>query len=49
MAVALVMAPFVGAYLLVKRLQGDDASDPPIAGGAPDDPDDSATAGTYPG
>jgi hypothetical protein len=50
MAVALVAAPFVGVYLLVRHLQGDDASDPPMAGGAPDGGDDSGgTAGTYPG
>ena len=36
LAVGLVMAPFVGVYLLVRHLQGDDASDPPLAGGAPD-------------
>lgn len=48
MAVALVVAPFLGLYLLLRRLQGDDA-DPPIAGGAPDDDETSATAGTYPG
>jgi hypothetical protein len=36
MAIALVMAPFVGLYFLVRRLQGEDASGPPMAGGAPD-------------
>ena len=49
MAVALVMAPFVGAYVLVRRLGGGDEDSPPIAGGAPDDDETSATAGTYPG
>jgi hypothetical protein len=49
MAVALVMAPFVGVYLLVRRLNGGDEDPPQIAGGAPDDDDTSATAGTYPG
>ena len=49
MALALVMAPFVGLFLLIRRLQGNDPSDPPIAGGAPDDSDSSATARTYPG
>jgi hypothetical protein len=52
MAVALVAAPFVGLYLLIRRLQGNDPSDPPIAGGAPDEGEASeanSTAGTYPG
>ena len=49
MALALVMAPFVGLYLLVRRLQGGEGSDPPIAGGAPDDDTNRPTAGTYPG
>ena len=56
MAVALVMAPFVGVYLLIRRLNGggginsgsEDSA--PIAGGAPgDDESDRDTAGTYPG
>jgi hypothetical protein len=35
MALALVAAPFVGLALLIRRLQGGEGTDPPIAGGAP--------------
>ncbi len=56
LAVALVIAPFVGVYLLIRHLNGGDGlnsgseESPPIAGGAPgDDESDQATAGTYPG
>lgn len=49
-AVALVMAPFVGLYVLIRRISGSDEDSPPIAGGAPGDDDSpQATAGTYPG
>ena len=49
-ALALVAAPFLGTYLLVRRLRGDDQS-PPIAGGAevPASDSDAMTGGTYPG
>jgi hypothetical protein len=50
MAVAVVMTPFVGIYLLVRRLNGGDEEPPQIAGGAPgEDEATQATAGTYPG
>ena len=48
-ALALVAAPFVGLWLLLKRLRPDGGR-PPIAGGAPDpDGDSEATGDTDPG
>ena len=48
-AVALIAAPFVGIWLLVRRLMPRDGG-PPIAGGAPDGSGgDELTGGTYPG
>jgi len=48
-ALALIAAPFVGLWLLVKRLRPNGGG-PPIAGGAPDSGgDEQFTGGTYPG
>lgn len=51
-ALAIIAAPFVGAWLLVRRLRGDEST-PAIAGGGQlsesEEDDEAVTGGTYPG